>query len=141
MALVDNPLLVSWVAPLPGPGGNQLVTQGLKLSNNSLSALPGATHIILREILERSWLLRWVDLSFNKLESVPEVLASYHRLNTIYLHANRIQSASQAKRLAALANLHSLTIHGNPCADSKHYKKVVLCNCTHLRSLDFRYAK
>jgi hypothetical protein len=135
--VVDNPLCKEWTPPPAGPGGQKLVTEGIKLSNNQLSMLPGATHIILREILERSWLLRWVDLSFNQLEHIPDILASYGRLNTLYLHCNRIHSAAQTKSLARLENLHALTLHGNPCEDSKHYKNVVLSYCPALRKLDF----
>ena len=135
--VVANPLVSSWVPPPQGPGGQRLVTQGLKLSNNQLSSLPAATHIILQEVMGRSWLLRWIDLSFNQLEEIPEVLASYQRLNTLYLHANRIRSAAQTKCLQRLNDLHSLTLHGNPCEDSKLYKKVVLVHCAALRKLDF----
>jgi len=135
--LVDNPLCKMWTQPPSGPNGQKLITQGLKLANNELTVLPGCTHIILREILERSWLLLWIDLSFNKLEEIPEVLASYHRLNTLYLHANRIKSAAQAKILKKNENLHSLTLHGNPCESAKHYRKVVVSHCPSLRKLDF----
>jgi len=135
--VAPNPLAASWTPPPPGPGGQRLVTQGLKLSNNLFASLPGCTHIILREVLERSWLLRWIDLSFNQLEDIPEVLASYQRLNTLYLHANRIRSASQAKCLSRLQSLHSLTLHGNPCESGKNYKKIVLVHCAALRKLDF----
>jgi hypothetical protein len=137
LIVVDNPLCKLWTPSPAGPGGQKLVVEGLKLSNNQLSLLPGATHIILREILERSWLLRWVDLSFNQIEHVPNILASYGRLNTLYLHCNRIQSAAQSKLLGRLDNLHALTLHGNPCEESKHYRKVVLSYCTVLRKLDF----
>jgi len=137
LIVVDNPLCKLWTPSPAGPGGQKLVVEGLKLSNNQLSLLPGATHIILREILERSWLLRWVDLSFNQLEHVPDVLASYSRLNTLYLHCNRIQNAAQTKSLGRLENLHALTLHGNLCEESKHYRKVVLSYCTGLRKLDF----
>jgi hypothetical protein len=112
--LVDNPLLKTWEPPPVGPGGQALVTEGLKLSNNHFTSLPGATHIVLREVLERSWLLRWIDLSFNNLESIPEVLSSYLRLNTIYLHANRIRNAAQvffSPSAAARANLNALTLY------------------------------
>jgi hypothetical protein len=112
--LVENPLLKTWEPPPVGPGGQALVTEGLKLSNNHLTSLPGATHIVLREVLERSWLLRWIDLSFNNLESIPEVLSSYLRLNTIYLHANRIRNAAQvffSPSAAARANLNALTLY------------------------------
>jgi len=131
--VVDNPLLKEWVPP---PAGRLLVTQGLKLSNNELSSLPGVTHIILREVLERSWLLRWIDLSFNNLQDIPEAISSYSRLNTLYLHANRITHASQVKILTT-PDLHSLTLHGNPCENGRHYKKVVLAHCAALRRLDF----
>jgi len=131
--VVDNPLLKEWVPP---PAGRLLVTQGLKLSNNELSSLPGVTHIILREVLERSWLLRWIDLSFNNLQDIPEAISSYSRLNTLYLHANRISHASQVKILTN-PDLHSLTLHGNPCENGRHYKKVVLAHCAALRRLDF----
>jgi len=115
--LVENPLLKTWEPPPVGPGGQALVTEGLKLSNNHFTSLPGATHIVLREVLERSWLLRWIDLSFNNLESIPEVLSSYLRLNTIYLHANRIRNAAQVffsffpPSAAALANLNARTLY------------------------------
>jgi hypothetical protein len=136
--VVPNPLSSSWAAPQQQhQGGSKLVTQTLKLSNNQLTSLPGVTHIILQEVFDHSWMLRWIDLSFNDLDCIPEVLASYQRINTLYLHANRIKSAANAKSLSRLPNLHSLTLHGNPCEKSRLYRNVILAHCPFLRKLDF----
>ena len=63
--------------------------------------------------MEKPRNLSWIDLSFNQLEEVPQVLASYQSLNVVYLHSNRIKKLSSAKALTELPALRSLTLHGN----------------------------
>mmetsp|Transcript_18395 Transcript_18395/g.57473 ORF Transcript_18395/g.57473 Transcript_18395/m.57473 type:complete len:135 (+) Transcript_18395:361-765(+) len=58
-------------------------------------------------------------------------------LNVIYLHANRISALSLTKPLGSLADLRSLTLHGNPIEDKKHYRPYVVTTCSKLNQLDF----
>jgi len=129
-----NPLKEEWAKP----PRDDLQTNAIKLGNNQISALPPASfHPILREVLERPRYLSWIDLSFNLLEEVPQVLVNYQRLSVVYLHANRIQKLSQARMLAELTNLRSLTMHGNPCEQTRGYRLRLAGMLPKLRSLDF----
>ena len=58
--------------------------------------------------------LRWVDLSFNSLTTIDEVITSFPTLCTLYLHANAIKHLSELDKLSKLEHLKSLTLHGNP---------------------------
>ncbi|EKX36348.1 hypothetical protein GUITHDRAFT_155259 [Guillardia theta CCMP2712] len=128
-----NPIYADWVkAPQ-----EDLQTNAIKLGNNYLTALPPVFNIIMREVLEKPRNLSWIDLSFNQLEEVPAVLAAYVKLSVIYLHANRIRKLSSASALAELPNLRSLTLHGNPCEQTKNYKMLVYGMFKQIKSLDF----
>jgi len=128
-----NPLKEEWVKP----PRDDLQTQALKLGNNQLTALPPVFHIILREVMDRPRHLSWIDLSFNMLEDVPQVLGSYPGLSVVYLHANRIRKTGDAQVLAELPQLRSLALHGNPCEQTKNYRLIVAGMLGGLRSLDF----
>lgn len=87
--------------------------------------------------MEKPRNLSWIDLSFNMLEEVPQVLASYQGLNVVYLHSNRIKKLSTAKALAELPSLRSLTLHGNPCEQTKNYRLMCMGQFRTIKSLDF----
>ena len=92
----------------------------------------------LSEIIDKPRNLSWIDLSFNQLEEVPSVLASYANLNVIYLHANRIRKLNTAQCLVDLPKLRSLTMHGNPCEQqTKNYRLMVTGMFRNIKTLDF----
>ena len=55
-----------------------------------------------------------LDLSANRLSSVPSCLSALPHLATLYLHSNRLASLHSLTQLLPLARLHHLTLHGNP---------------------------
>uniref|UniRef100_A0A7S1DYU1 Leucine-rich repeat-containing protein 51 n=2 Tax=Hemiselmis andersenii TaxID=464988 RepID=A0A7S1DYU1_HEMAN len=132
-AQVPNPLRDEWVAP----PRDDLQVHGLKLGNNMLASLPPVFNIIIREIMDKPRNLSWIDLSFNQLEEVPQVLASYQMLNVVYLHSNRIRKLNSAKCLTELPSLRSLTLHGNPCEQTKNYRLFCMGMFKTIKSLDF----
>ncbi|KAJ1488168.1 hypothetical protein T484DRAFT_2131963 [Baffinella frigidus] len=87
---IPNPIRDEWVKP-----GKEFETNAIKLGNNMLAALPPAFNVIIREVMERPRQLSWIDLSFNHLEEVPQILALYSNLSVVYLHANRIRKVRE----------------------------------------------
>ena len=54
-----------------------------------------------------------LDLSFNQLTTIDDVILRYPKLSALYLHANKISDISQVAKLAALP-LRALTLQANP---------------------------
>ena len=55
----------------------------------------------------------------------------------LYLHANKISKFGEIKPLGDLTKLRSLTLHGNPIEDKKHYRTYVVHIIPTLNQLDF----
>lgn len=55
-----------------------------------------------------------LDLSSNRLPTVPHCLTHLPQLTTLYLHSNRLTSLHSLTHLLPLTRLHHLTLHGNP---------------------------
>ena len=55
----------------------------------------------------------------------------------LYLHANKISKFGEIKPLSELSKLRSLTLHGNPIEDKKHYRTWVIHTIPTLNQLDF----
>ena len=81
--------------------------------------------------------LSWVDLSFNKLTSVPDVLCKFENISVLYLHGNSIEKVGQVAKLQPLNAIRSLTLHGNNLENAKNYRNYVIGLFPLLRSLDF----
>ena len=81
--------------------------------------------------------LRWVDLSFNALTSIRAAFVDFKELSVLYLHANKISKFGEIKPLSELSKLRSLTLHGNPIEDKKHYRTWVIHTIPTLNQLDF----
>lgn len=111
-------------------------TVALRVPNNQIKKL---THMkeVLEEILDKPSGLVWLDLAFNKLEEVDEVLAEYNELSVLYLHANNITKLRQIDALKKLPNLKSLTLHGNPIAETEGYRHYIVATLPNLCKLDF----
>jgi len=118
---------------------SKLDMHSLKLCSNQISTIATLPHV-LSEILEEPSGLRWLDLSCNEIEEIGEALAGYGELAVLYLHGNRIAAFPELRRLAErcnLAKLRSLTLHGNPVADNKHYRNYLIHFIPSLNQLDF----
>uniref|UniRef100_A0A803KB92 Leucine-rich repeat-containing protein 51 n=1 Tax=Xenopus tropicalis TaxID=8364 RepID=A0A803KB92_XENTR len=66
-----------------------------------------------------------------------KVLPKYRNLSVLNLHSNSIRQLSQVDKLAALPNLKSLTLHGNPIEGERGYRCYILSVLPQLKTLDF----
>jgi Leucine-rich repeat (LRR) protein len=117
---------------------NQEATRAssIRLSNNHLTNLKGFKEAF-RMVLAPSEEVLWIDLSFNKLKSLDELVESYPNLRVLYLHGNKIEHLSQLDSLSHLKELRNLTIHGNPVVDEPNYRFFILSRLPKLKHLDF----
>ncbi|KAJ8878234.1 hypothetical protein PR048_018811 [Dryococelus australis] len=121
----------------PQAHSGRYLSPALWLSYNCLHSASGLAQLI-SELFQLPHMLAWVDLSFNRLETVPvEDLMELKGLRTLYLHANRLHSMQQVCELRNSAGLRSLTLHGNPLQVEPSYRQQVLVALPQLTSLDF----
>jgi Leucine-rich repeat (LRR) protein len=114
----------------------RLTVRAVKLGNNQITEVSTLVSA-LEEISIYPSDLTWLDLSYNKLTTIDEVIARFPNLRTLYLHANGIKNLNDIAKLGALQNLKQLTLHGNPCADTKDYRLFVIDALPGLHQLDF----
>ena len=55
----------------------------------------------------------------------------------LYLHGNNIKKANEVDKLASLHRLKSLTLHGNPIETVPGYRQYVVSQVPQLQTLDF----
>ncbi|XP_075054458.1 leucine-rich repeat-containing protein 51 [Mixophyes fleayi] len=122
--------------PLKRCENGKLLSQALRLNNNTLTDLHGFGEMVETLFSEPSRLC-WIDLSFNDLPNIDPVLTTYRHLSVLNLHGNSIGQLGQVDKLAALPNLKSLTLHGNPIEAEKGYRSYILSVLTNLKTLDF----
>jgi len=79
----------------------------------------------------------WIDLSFNEINKLDDVILQYTGLKMLYLHGNAIDDLTEIDKLARLPSLMSLSLHGNPIESEKGYRNYVLTKIPQLRTLDF----
>uniref|UniRef100_A0A8C6XQ98 Leucine-rich repeat-containing protein 51 n=1 Tax=Naja naja TaxID=35670 RepID=A0A8C6XQ98_NAJNA len=101
--------------------GGRLLTQAVRLNNNTLSDLTDFPDI-MEKLLEYPLDIYWIDLSFNDLPSIDPVLTTFYNLRNLNLHGNSIQQLSEVDKLAVLPHLRNLTLHGNPIEEEKGYR-------------------
>ncbi|XP_030055169.1 leucine-rich repeat-containing protein 51 isoform X2 [Microcaecilia unicolor] len=114
----------------------KLITQSVRLNNNTLTELTNFTQVMERVLKEPSR-LSWIDLSFNDLSSIEPVLTVFPNLSVLNLHGNSINRLSEVDKLADVHTLKSLTLHGNPIESEKGYRSYVLSLLPNLKSFDF----
>ncbi|XP_077341151.1 leucine-rich repeat-containing protein 51 [Lithobates pipiens] len=122
--------------PLKRGEGGKLHSQSLRLNNNTLTDLRGFKEVVANLLSDPSHLC-WVDLSFNDLPNIDSVLTTYRHLSVLNLHGNSIRQLTEVDKLAALPNLKSLTLHGNPIEAEKGYRSYILSVLPQLKSFDF----
>ncbi|XP_077197242.1 leucine-rich repeat-containing protein 51 isoform X2 [Paroedura picta] len=122
--------------PIKQTGEGRLLTQAVRLNNNTLSDLTEFTDI-MKKLLEHPEDIYWIDLSFNDLPIIDPVLTTYYNLRTLNLHGNSIHELSEVDKLAVLPHLRSLTLHGNPIEEEKGYRSYVVSTLPNLKSFDF----
>uniref|UniRef100_A0A3Q3AFJ6 Leucine-rich repeat-containing protein 51 n=1 Tax=Kryptolebias marmoratus TaxID=37003 RepID=A0A3Q3AFJ6_KRYMA len=93
----------------------------LRLNNNTITELHDLQRTVSHFLAEPSH-LAWLDLSFNKISHIDQVLCELRGLRVLYLHGNSIFTLSEVDRLGVLPHLHSITLHGNPIETNKVYR-------------------
>nr|XP_039255048.1 leucine-rich repeat-containing protein 51-like isoform X1 [Styela clava] len=111
-------------------------SKAIKLGNNSLARLENFSSG-LQAVLEDPESIEWIDLSFNDLTKIDNVILEYPNLKVLYLHANYIDDLKQVDKLAALPHLKTLTLHGNMIEGKKGYRQYVIMTIPQLQYFDF----
>ncbi|XP_070553996.1 leucine-rich repeat-containing protein 51-like [Ptychodera flava] len=122
--------------PLKKTGEGKVVSSALKVNNNAIQDLNGFADI-MSKLLDKPEEVSWVDLSFNDITKIDDIILQYEGLKMLYLHGNCIADLSEIDKLGKLPNLMSLSLHGNPIENEKGYRKYVLAKVPQLRTLDF----
>ncbi|GAB5366620.1 hypothetical protein AAMO2058_001159100 [Amorphochlora amoebiformis] len=89
----------------------KLPVTAVKLCYNQLTTLEGLEEA-LEGILEKPKDLMWLDVSYNNLTTIDNVLSRFPKLSMLYLHGNNIRDLNEIKKLKCLP-LKKLTLHGN----------------------------
>ncbi|KAH7491798.1 hypothetical protein PRIC1_002794 [Phytophthora ramorum] len=123
---------------LSSPTKKRQTPVSLRVNNNKLSHLDDMQDA-LRAVFDAPGALQWLDLSGNELTSIaPDVFSAYPDLFTLHLHGNQLSKYSDVDALAKwLPHLHSLTLHGNPLEERKHYRNLVIAAFPNLKQLNF----
>ncbi|KAL3663369.1 hypothetical protein V7S43_011775 [Phytophthora oleae] len=110
----------------------------LRVNNNRISHLADMQEA-LRAVFDYPGMLQWLDISGNILESIPpDVFSAYPDLFTLHLHGNSLSKYSDIDALAKwLPRLHSITLHGNPIEEKKHYRNYTIAAFPNLKQLNF----
>ncbi|XP_028274634.1 leucine-rich repeat-containing protein 51 [Parambassis ranga] len=126
----------SGLRPLKRNAEMKYYSCSLRFNNNNITDLfdlPNTVSHFLAEPLR----LAWLDLSFNKISHIEQVLSELHELRVLYLHGNNIFILSEVDRLGALPYLHTITLHGNAIESNKSYRNRVISVLPHLKRMDF----
>lgn len=114
------------------------VSVSLRANNNKITRLDDM-HDALGAVFDDPTKLQWLDLSGNVLSSIGRgIFASYPDIFTLHLHGNKLRRYADIDSIAeSLPRLHSLTLHGNPVEEKKHYRNYVIASFPKLQQLDF----
>ena len=109
----------------------------LRLSNNTIGHLNDLTET-LGQVFAAPKMLQWMDLSANEITCIkPGTFDRCPDISTLHLHANCISKFSDIDVIAGLKRLRSLSLHGNPVEEKKHYRNYVIHKIPTLIQLDF----
>ncbi|CAJ1065646.1 leucine rich repeat containing 51 isoform X1 [Xyrichtys novacula] len=111
-------------------------SRSLRLSNNIITDLHDLPMTVSHFLVKPS-LLAWLDLSFNKISCINQVLCELRELRVLYLHGNSIFVLSEVERLGMLPYLHTITLHGNVIETNKTYRNHVISALPGLKTMDF----
>lgn len=112
------------------------LTKALWLNNNKLVRMRNLDKLV-EVILEYPDELAWLDLSYNYITHIEEVLLNYKHLKVLYLHGNRIADLNEVIILAELKELRKVTLQGNPMTRIPDYRSTVISLLPQLVNLDF----
>ncbi|XP_069003903.1 leucine-rich repeat-containing protein 51 [Embiotoca jacksoni] len=122
--------------PLKRNSENKCRSHSLRLSNNNITDLHDLQRTVNHFLAEPSS-LTWLDLSFNKIIHIDQVLCELRDLRVLYLHGNSICVLSEVDRLGKLPHLQSITLHGNVIETNKAYRNRVISVLPQLKTMDF----
>ncbi|XP_029964575.1 leucine-rich repeat-containing protein 51 [Salarias fasciatus] len=126
----------SGLRPIKRNSEMKYLSCSLRLNNNNITDLHDLPKIV-SYFLAEPLRLAWLDLSFNKITHIDEVLCQLQELRVLYLHGNNILILSEVDRLGTLPYLHSITLHGNAIEANKTYRNRVISVLPQLKSMDF----
>ena len=106
----------------------------VRMSSNTLTTLDSLLDSLLHFVQSRDQ-IKFMDFSINKIQETTH-FSQFKNVTCLYLHANNIKTFKSIKPLSTL-NLKSLTLHGNPIEEHKHYRNYVLHLFPKLVKLDF----
>jgi len=112
------------------------ISDAIRMNNNTISSFKGFNRM-LDSVLDNPKKLQWIDLSFNDIEHIDEVLLEFQNLKVLYLHSNEINNIKEVDKLAKLKNLKKLTLHANFIEQQESYRWYVIAKIPQLQSLDF----
>ncbi|XP_078102489.1 leucine-rich repeat-containing protein 51 isoform X2 [Sander vitreus] len=126
----------SGLRPLKRNSEKKYLSCSLRLNNNNISDLHDLQKTVSHFLAEPSQ-LAWLDLSFNKISHIDQVLCELRDLRVLYLHGNSIYILSEVDRLGVLPHLHTITLHGNVIETNKAYRNRVISALPRLKTMDF----
>ncbi|XP_032368061.1 leucine-rich repeat-containing protein 51 isoform X1 [Etheostoma spectabile] len=126
----------SGLRPLKRNSEKKYLSCSLRLNNNNISELHDLQKTVSHFLVEPSQ-LAWLDLSFNKISHIDQVLCELRDLRVLYLHGNSIYILSEVDRLGVLPHLHTITLHGNVIETNKAYRNRVISALPRLKTMDF----
>ncbi|XP_070685949.1 leucine-rich repeat-containing protein 51 [Pempheris klunzingeri] len=111
-------------------------SRSLRLSHNNITDLCDLHKTVTHFLAEPSQ-LAWLDLSFNTISHIDQVLCELQELRVLYLHGNSIFILSEVDKLEVLPHLHTITLHGNIIENNKAYRNRVISALPRLKTMDF----
>uniref|UniRef100_A0A8C2ZSJ1 Leucine-rich repeat-containing protein 51 n=1 Tax=Cyclopterus lumpus TaxID=8103 RepID=A0A8C2ZSJ1_CYCLU len=126
----------STLRPLKRNPKMKYLSCSLRLNNNNIPDLHDLQRTVNHFLAEPSR-LAWLDLSFNNILHIDQVLCELHELRVLYLHGNNIFILSEVDRLGVLPHLHTVTLHGNMIETNKAYRNRVISALPQLKTMDF----
>ncbi|KAM6988456.1 leucine-rich repeat-containing protein 51 [Tautogolabrus adspersus] len=111
-------------------------SRSLRLNNNKISELHDLQMTVSHFLAEPSQ-LTWLDLSFNKIFHIDEVLCDFKELRVLYLHGNSIYNLSEVDQLGVLPHLHTISLHGNVIETNKGYRTRIVSALPGIKRVDF----
>jgi len=112
-----------------------LICASIVLSYNEIRDLFDFKKII-DSVMYHSDKLSWIDLSHNHLTSITEEFKLFPNLRTLNLHCNYINDLSEVQKLAPVASLKNLTIHGNAIDTIPSFRLYIIGILPQLQKLD-----
>ncbi|XP_014227655.1 leucine-rich repeat-containing protein 51-like [Trichogramma pretiosum] len=133
----EQELRISRTGRLPGKGlHNRYLTSSIWLSNNCFKNVC-CLHELANRYLENPRELRWLDLSYNRIEDIDDDLLKIQSLSILYLHGNRVENMKSIVKLRQLKSLRTLTLHGNPIERKPDYRQYIVAILPQIQNLDF----